>query len=142
MKHWPNESRRIRFLCAPGTFVRVMRLLAALTIRTMMRIYLRLEIVGRENLPNDGSLVLVANHSSHLDTLCLLAALPLRRLDRAFPVAAADYFFQSRTRTWFAGVVLNALPFARHARIRESLTACMQVLSDPGNVLIDRKSVV
>jgi len=34
-----------------------------------------------------------SDHSSHLDALCLLAAVPLRKLHRAFPAAAADYFF-------------------------------------------------
>ena len=102
----------------------------------MLRVYLRFEIIGAENLPNDESFVLVANHSSHLDTLCLLAALPLRRLHRAFPVAAEDYFFRSLPRTWFAAVVMNAMPFARQMRVRESLSICAQLLAQPGNVLI------
>jgi 1-acyl-sn-glycerol-3-phosphate acyltransferase len=108
----------------------------ALIIRGLLRLYLRFEIIGGENLPNDESFVLVANHSSHLDTLCLLAALPLRRLHRAFPVAAEDYFFRSLPRTWFAAVVVNALPFARQMRVRESLSICAQLLAQPGNVLI------
>ena len=87
-------------------------------------------------MPNDSSFVLVANHSSHLDTLCLLAALPLRRLHRAFPVAAEDYFFRGLPRTWFAAVVMNAMPFARQMRVRESLSICAQLLAQPGNVLI------
>jgi 1-acyl-sn-glycerol-3-phosphate acyltransferase len=87
-------------------------------------------------LPNDASFVLVANHSSHLDTLCLLTALPLRRLHRAFPVAAEDYFFRGLSRTWFAAVVMNAMPFGRGMRVRESLGLCRRLLAEPGNVLI------
>ena len=74
------------------------------------------------------SFVLVANHSSHLDT-----RLPSRRacrfadLHRAFPAAAADYFFKSVPRTWIATVVVNALPFARQAHVRQSLTLCQTV---------------
>jgi 1-acyl-sn-glycerol-3-phosphate acyltransferase len=79
---------------------------------------------------------MVANHSSHLDTLCLLAALPLRKLHRAFPAAAADYFFQSVPRTFVATVVTNALPFARRVCIRRSLSVCSNLLSDPENILI------
>src|SRR5438046_7277194 len=41
-----------------------------------------------EALGLEESFVLVANHASHLDTLCLLAALPLAKLHRAFPAAA------------------------------------------------------
>jgi len=36
-------------------------------------VFARLKITGRENLPRDGSFVMVSNHSSHLDALCLLS---------------------------------------------------------------------
>jgi 1-acyl-sn-glycerol-3-phosphate acyltransferase len=129
-------ARLRRFPREPDQFVHGLRLLVALIIRGLLRLYHRFEIVGREHLPNDESFVLVANHSSHLDTLCLLAALPLRRLHRAFPVAAEDYFFRGLPRTWFAAVVMNAMPFARQMRVRESLFICGQLLAQPGNVLI------
>jgi 1-acyl-sn-glycerol-3-phosphate acyltransferase len=114
-----------------------LRALVALLIRGLLRLYHRFEIVGAENLPNDDeSFVLVANHSSHLDSVCLLAALPLGRLPRSFPVAAEDYFFRSLARTWFAAVLMNALPFGRRMRVRESLALCRRLLAQPGNVLI------
>ena len=129
-------NRLRRFPREPDVVVYGFRSVIALIIRGLLRLYLRFEIVGAEHLPNDSSFVLVANHSSHLDTLCLLAALPLCRLHRAFPVAAEDYFFRGLPRTWFAAVVMNALPFARQMRVRESLSICAQLLAQPGNVLI------
>src|SRR5262245_22533076 len=113
-----------------------MRSLVALALRAWLRTYHRLEIHGRENLPKDKSFVLVANHTSHLDTLCLLAVLPLRKLHRAFPAAAADYFFESVPRIWVAAVVVNALPFGRQTHIKQSLVLCQHLLENPGNVLI------
>lgn len=127
LRHFPRE---------PEMIVYGLRSLAALVIRAWLRTYHRLEIVGREHLPQESSFVLVANHSSHLDTLCLLAALPLKKLHRAFPAAAADYFFQSVPRTWMAAIVVNALPFARHVHIRQSLGLCEGLLANPGNMLI------
>ncbi len=62
--------------------------------------------------------------------------LPFRRLHRAFPAAAADYFFQSVPRTWIASIVVNALPFARNAQVRQSMTICRELLATSGNVLI------
>jgi 1-acyl-sn-glycerol-3-phosphate acyltransferase len=105
-------------------------------IRGLLRIYNRFEIIGHENLRTNRSLVIVANHCSHLDTLCLLAALPLRKLHRAFPAAASDYFFQSVPRLWIAAVIVNALPFARQMRVRQSLSLCEQLLISPGTILI------
>jgi 1-acyl-sn-glycerol-3-phosphate acyltransferase len=129
-------ERLKRFPREPDMLVYGLRSLAAIALRTWLRIYHRLQIEGTSNLPESGSFVLVANHTSHLDTLCLLAALPLRKLHRAFPAAAADYFFESVPRIWIAAVVVNALPFARQVHIRQSLVLCQQLLANPGNVLI------
>ena len=146
MKRWRYDSARDldqapidrlrQFPREPDMLVYGLRSLCALIIRGLLRVYNRFEIVGHENLRTNRSLVIVANHCSHLDTLCLLAALPLRKLHRAFPVAASDYFFQRVPRLWAAAVLVNALPFGRHTRTRQSLTICAELLANPGNILI------
>jgi 1-acyl-sn-glycerol-3-phosphate acyltransferase len=127
MRHFPRE---------PDMLVFGMRWLAASVLRGWLRVYHRFTVVGRENLPADRSFVMVANHASHLDTLCLLAALPMAKLHHAFPTAAQDYFFVNRLRTFLAAVVANALPFDRRLDPRHSLEVCAQLLDDSGNVLI------
>jgi len=116
-------------------FLHIARTTVAVIIRLLLRCYNRFEIVGHEQLRTNRSLVLVANHSSHLDTLCLLAALPLRKLHRAFPAAAADYFFRSGPRNWIARM-LNAFPFRRDVSAGRSLSLCRYLISEPGNILI------
>jgi 1-acyl-sn-glycerol-3-phosphate acyltransferase len=120
----------------PDMFVYGARSLAALLIRGWLRLYHRLTITGRENLPLDQSFVLVANHASHLDTLCLLSALPLSKLHRAFPAAARDYFFVSVPRLLAAAIVVNALPFERRLHAGQSLNLCRRLLDNPGNILL------
>lgn len=146
MKKWRYDSARDldqapldrlrQFPREPDMLIYGLRSLCALIIRGLLRIYNRFEIVGHENLRTNRSLVIVANHCSHLDTLCILAALPLRKLHRAFPVAASDYFFKSVPRLWAAAVLVNALPFSRHSRTRASFTICNELLANPGTILI------
>ena len=146
MKKWRYDSARDldrapldrlrQFPREPDMLVYGLRSVCALIIRGLLRIYNRFEINGHENLRTNRSLVIVANHCSHLDTLCILAALPLRRLHRAFPVAASDYFFHRVPRLWAAAVLVNALPFGRHSGTRKSLTICRELLADPGTILI------
>ena len=146
MKNWHYDSvpdidqtpnNRLRqFPRDPDALVYGVRSLCALIIRALLRIYNRFEVIGHENLRTNRSLVIVANHCSHIDTLCLLAALPLRKLHRAFPAAASDYFFQSVPRLWAAAILVNALPFARQARVRQSLSLCRELLADPGTILV------
>jgi 1-acyl-sn-glycerol-3-phosphate acyltransferase len=120
----------------PDMTVYGLRSAAALALRAWLKVYHRFEISGREHLPRDNSFVMVANHASHLDTLCLLAALPLHKLHRAFPAAAQDYFFVSVPRLAMAAIFVNALPFARRTHIRQSLGLCRELLANPGNILI------
>lgn len=129
-------ERLRRFPREPDMMVYGLRSAAALMLRSWLKFYHRLEIVGREHLPEKDSFIMVANHASHLDALCLLAALPLRKLHRAFPAAAEDYFFVSIPRLALASIVINALPFARRKNIRHSLELCRQLLANPGNILI------
>ena len=131
----PTDRLR-QFPREPDMLIYGLRSLCALIIRGLLRIYNRFEIIGHQNLRTNRSLVIVANHCSHLDTLCLLAALPLRKLHRAFPVAASDYFFQRVPRLWAAAVLVNAMPFGRNGRARESLAICRELLAKPGTILI------
>ena len=146
MKKWRYDSARDldqapldrlrQFPREPDMLVYGLRSLCALIIRGLLHVYNRFEIIGHENLRTNRSLVIVANHCSHLDTLCLLAALPLRKLHRAFPAAASDYFFRSVHRVWAAAVLVNALPFGRDAHVRKSLSLCQELLAKPGTILI------
>jgi 1-acyl-sn-glycerol-3-phosphate acyltransferase len=146
MKKWLYDSARDvdqaptdrlrQFPREPDMVIYGLRSLGALIIRGLLHIYNHFEIIGHHNLRTNRSLVIVANHCSHIDTLCLLAALPLRKLHRAFPAAASDYFFQSVPRIWAAAILVNALPFARQTRVRQSLSLCRQLLANPGTILI------
>lgn len=127
LQRFPRQPRMLHY---------AIRSLAALLLRTWMRIYHRLRIDGQANLPTAGSFILVCNHSSHLDTLALLCAMPLSRIHRTFPAAAADYFFSSLPRSAVSSVLINALPFDRKVKGAESLTVCAELLANPGNVLV------
>src|ERR1700742_1394252 len=83
----------------PRRLTRGIRWASAISTRAWLKLYHRIEITGRENLPPDGSFVMVANHASHLDVLCLLAALPLERIPSCYPLAAEDYFCKNRLRS-------------------------------------------
>ena len=130
-----SESLR-NFPREPHMGAYALRLVAALILRLWMKLYHRMRIEGRENLPTAGSFILVCNHTSHLDTLCMLCAMPVRKIHRTFPAAAADYFFSSLPRSAVSAVLINALPFDREVKGAESLTVCSELLKNDGNMLI------
>lgn len=89
-------------------------LLFTLLIKPFMTLCLGLRVHGRHLLPQSDPFVLVANHSSHLDTLALLSLFPLRRLRTIHPVAAADYFTRNAWLGLLTRTACNILPIARH----------------------------
>jgi 1-acyl-sn-glycerol-3-phosphate acyltransferase len=124
-----------RFPRRRGLWVSLLRSGIQLMMRGTLRIFHRLEIDGQKNLPLDRSFIMVCNHSSHLDAVCLLASLPLTRVHRAFPVAAADYFFSTPLRSVLSVIAVNGLPIDRHHG-GDGLGMCREILSIPGHVLI------
>lgn len=82
-------------------------------VRAYMKIWHRLEVTGRENLPRTPPFVLVANHASHLDALVMGSPLSWDQFGRVFPIAAGDVFFESPVRSALAALFLNALPMWR-----------------------------
>lgn len=79
--------------------------------------------------------VLVANHSSHLDTVCLLAAMPANVRNRCYSAAAEDYFYTHLFKEQFARLIANTFPFRRRGDVVRSLAAGARIL-ERGDSLI------
>jgi 1-acyl-sn-glycerol-3-phosphate acyltransferase len=113
-----------------------LRSVTQIGLRVFLRAYHRFHVMGRENLPERESFVMICNHASHLDALCLMSSLPLRRLRQAYAVAAADYFFSTPVRAAFTRIAVNGLPFDRQEHGVGGLDACRAVLAVPNSILI------
>jgi 1-acyl-sn-glycerol-3-phosphate acyltransferase len=108
-----------------------------LLIRPLMALFIGCRVRGRKWLPPSGPFVLIANHSSHLDTICLLSMFPLKRLREIQPVAAADYFGRNRFIAWFSRTCFNILPIVRHKVTAENNPVrCMLAQLRAGKSLI------
>jgi 1-acyl-sn-glycerol-3-phosphate acyltransferase len=81
----------------------------------LMDLYTRPRVYGRDvfaHLPHP--VILVANHSSHLDTPTILRALPLPWRQRTAVAAAADYFYKKRAVAGAVALMFNTVPLARN----------------------------
>lgn len=88
-------------------------LLLILVARPLALFMTGADVTGRERLPLKGPAIVAANHSSHVDTLLLLAIFPSRALARVRPAAAADYFLKDPVIGWFSRHVIGIVPVAR-----------------------------
>jgi 1-acyl-sn-glycerol-3-phosphate acyltransferase len=88
-------------------------LLLVLVARPLALFLTGADVTGRERLPLKGPAIVAANHSSHVDTLLLLAIFPSRAVQRVRPAAAADYFLKDPVIGWFSRHVIGIVPVAR-----------------------------
>jgi 1-acyl-sn-glycerol-3-phosphate acyltransferase len=112
----------------------------ALTIKPFMALFIGLRVRGREHLAKSAPFILIANHSSHLDTISLLSLFPLRHLRSIRPVAAADYFERNAFVSLLTKTLFNILPIARKnitpennplRRMREAIEAGDSIIIFP-----------
>jgi 1-acyl-sn-glycerol-3-phosphate acyltransferase len=95
-----------------------------------------LTIDGRENLEGiKGPLLVIANHTSHFDTVIVLHTIPGRIRDRLAVVAAADRMYRERIKGMLHSLRYNAFPITRGGG-REALTYSQWLTSHGWSLLI------
>jgi len=102
--------------------------------KLLCRIWCPLRVVGRENLP-DVPFLICANHSSHLDSIVLMVAVG-KPFGCFALMAARDYFFGNKLRSFAMGCLLKLIPLDRSARpysLRTTLARCADFLNQ-GNL--------
>ena len=98
------------------------------------------EIEGKQVFEGlHGPVVLVANHTSHLDTLAVLRALPRDFRRRVAVAAAGDYFFANPWVGAAVALCLNAFPFSRATSagaVRAGMEYCEGLIDRGWSVLL------
>jgi 1-acyl-sn-glycerol-3-phosphate acyltransferase len=98
--------------CAPARMAR--ETILQFGLRPLMSCYTRLHVYGRERFDQlPPPVILVANHSSHLDTPTIMRALPLAWRQRSAVAAAADYFYKKRAVANAVALIFNTVPIMR-----------------------------
>ncbi|CUU56386.1 1-acyl-sn-glycerol-3-phosphate acyltransferases [Parafrankia irregularis] len=82
----------------------------------------------------DGPVIVVSNHSSHLDAPLLLCALPRKVRERTAVTAAADYFFESTWRGLSTAFAFGTVPIERRGGVPSTLP--LDLLRDGWNLVV------
>ncbi|WP_205479279.1 lysophospholipid acyltransferase family protein [Sphingomonas arenae] len=86
--------------------------------------------------PSSRQRIYFANHSSHLDTIILWAAMPPDLRRRTRPVAAADYWGKGAVNRYIAVNILNAVLIERNARGSDPLEPLRDALAAGDSLII------
>lgn len=80
-------------------------------------------------LKGEDQFIIIANHNSHWDTICLLASLPGKILWKVKPVAADDYFGKTKLRASISNYLINTLLIQRKGNSEEKANPIKKMLS-------------
>lgn len=96
------------------------------------RFYVRLKVKGdfHSVYKNHPRLLLISNHSSHLDAVSITAAVPFRYWKDLFISAAKDYWFRNPVFTFFSKHCLGAIPIDRKDKKGEAIKLCTELLTN------------
>ena len=86
--------------------------------------------------PSEKQRIYFANHSSHLDTILVWAAMPPELRRRVRPVAAADYWGKGRIQRHIALKVLNAVLIDRQTRSSDPLEPLKAALAAGDSLIL------
>jgi 1-acyl-sn-glycerol-3-phosphate acyltransferase len=113
------------------------RFLRRWDVEKHVRAYCRpMTIEGQENLAGlEGPLLVIANHTSHFDTVIVLHSLPSKIWNRTAVVAAADRMYRERIKGMLHSLRYNAFPITRGGG-REALTYSQWLLHEGWSLLI------
>lgn len=88
-------------------------LLFLFILKPFMYIVFGLRIFNYHKLSIGKQSIIIANHSSHIDTLCILSIFPLSDVLKIHPIAAADYFFTNKIKSFLMKNIIGAVPIVR-----------------------------
>ncbi len=93
-------------------------------------------VEGKENLKGvKGPLVVIANHTSHVDTVVVLSVLPRRIWNRMAIVAAADRIYREKRKGILFSLRYNAFPITRGGG-RQALAYSQWLLANNWSLLM------
>lgn len=91
----------------------VLQITYSFFVRWFLKLIVGVKFTNAKFLLKESQFIIVANHNSHLDTMALLASLPGKIVHKVKPVAAADYFGETKTKEKLVNYFVNTLLIPR-----------------------------
>ncbi len=127
LKHLPLFTRHIDLM---SIFIRMCW--AFLLRGIIFRYFIRLKVIGhyKDIYKSHPRLLVISNHSSHLDAAAITASMPMSYWLHLYIAAAKDYFFSNFLFTFFSAHCLGAIPIDRKDKKGEAIKLCTSLLKD------------
>ncbi len=109
----------------------VMKIIYKGISRWFLQLFVGVHFTDCDFLKKEKQFVIVANHNSHLDTLSLMSSLPGDLLWKVRPVAAQDYWGNTKFKASFSRYFINTLLIRRKKEDKQNADV------DPIQLMVD-----
>lgn len=126
MSHLPLIEKDISLMS------RALRSIWAFFLKAMFfRFYQRLKVHGdlAKVAKENPRLLVISNHTSHLDAVSIAAAVPYFQWFSLYSAAAKDYFFSNAWKSFFSKHFIGAIPIDRGGKKGEAIKLCLDMLN-------------
>ncbi|MBN1694797.1 1-acyl-sn-glycerol-3-phosphate acyltransferase [candidate division WOR-3 bacterium] len=123
-------------LVGNNLLTRFLRPLFYILIRFYFHIYHKLRIRGYKKYYSKNPYIIVANHSSHLDTPLILSCFSLDSVNKIRAIAALDYFFSNPLVRISTHLLCNIIPINRKTADLTSIGMISKSLKEGGSIII------
>jgi long-chain acyl-CoA synthetase len=129
------EKKEREEIAVPAPLARLGRRLLSAGQRALYEEFYDTKVIGAAFVPRDRNVLVVANHSSHLDMGLVKIALGGEGA-RLAALAARDYFFDTAVKRAYFENFTNLIPMDRAGSLRTSLRAAVETLRRGYHLLI------
>jgi 1-acyl-sn-glycerol-3-phosphate acyltransferase len=123
-------------LVGNNIFTRFFRPLLYIFIKFYFQRFHRIKVSGFKKNYSRKSFILIANHSSHLDTPLIFSCFSLDRVNKIRAVAALDYFFSNPVVRVITHVLCNLIPINRKRADLTAIGMISKFLKQGGSIII------
>jgi len=126
LKEDPQVDTLSKVNINPSLLYGVVNIIIISFIKIFFRVFFLLRVEGRQNLKREGPYVICPNHTSYLDGLFVLSALPMRIALKTYFVGLSEFF----EHPFLRGITKTArlIPMEASFNLVEALKACSYVL--------------
>jgi 1-acyl-sn-glycerol-3-phosphate acyltransferase len=122
-------------LVGNNIFTKLIRPLFYIFIRFYFSVFHKLKISGYKPYYSKNSYIIIANHSSHLDTPLILSCFSLDKVNRIRAIAALDYFFSKPPVRILSHLLCNLIPINRKTVDLTSIEMISEFLNEGGSII-------
>jgi long-chain acyl-CoA synthetase len=131
------SSTAAKFKIKKGPIAKVLLFLSDLLMEAIFKTYFKLKVHGDiDQLRLLNNFILIANHTSHLDTFILYRLLNRSQRNSTYVAAAKDYFLKNKILELVFTHIFNFVSFDRKSNFNEGLDTGIDVLKRGYNLIV------